>query len=182
MIEFYFDKEGIKMLCERCHKEPATVYLNKIINGKKQEIHLCNKCAMEVKELYPQNDISFESFLSSLLDINKNINVKSYNKEDVIRCEKCGMTYNEFKKKGKFGCSHCYKSFSSLLSPVIKRVHGSNIHVGKIPKRTGGKIKLRKQIQSLENKLREAVVKEEYEDAAKFRDAIRALKKEGGIC
>lgn len=169
------------MLCERCHKEPATVYLNKTVNGKKQEIHLCSKCAMEVKGLNSQNDISFESFLSSLLDINKSI-VNKYDKKDVISCSKCGMTYDEFKKKGKFGCSECYKTFANLLSPVIKRVHGSNVHVGKIPKRTGGKIIIRKQIQSLENQLKEAVVKEEYEDAAKFRDAIRALKKEGGIC
>lgn len=169
------------MLCERCHKEPATVYLNKTVNGKTQEIHLCSKCAMEVKGLNPQKDISFESFLSSLLDINKNI-VNKNDTKDVICCDKCGMTYDEFRKKSKFGCSNCYITFSELISPVIKRVHGSSVHVGKIPKRTGGKIIVKKQIKALENKLKEAVIKEEYEDAAKFRDAIRALKKEGGIC
>lgn len=171
------------MICERCHKEPATVFLNKIIDGKKKEIHLCSKCAMEVKDLYPQNELSFESFLSSLLDIKKeNASKDNYNENYVLRCEKCGMTYNEFKKIGKFGCSHCYDVFSNSLRPVIKRVHGSNVHTGKIPSRTGGRIILKKQIRALEDKLKKAVVNEEYEDAAKYRDAIRALKKEGGIC
>ncbi len=58
------------MLCERCHQEPATVFLNKTIDGKKKEIHLCSKCAMDVKDIYQEKDISIESFLSSLLEMN----------------------------------------------------------------------------------------------------------------
>ncbi len=87
-----------------------------------------------------------------------------------------------FEKKGKFGCSACYLTFGNLLSPVIKRVHGSNVHTGKIPNRTGEQLLTKKQIRELESKLKQAVTKEEYEDAAKYRDAIRALKKEGGLC
>ncbi|MCT4598923.1 MAG: UvrB/UvrC motif-containing protein [Vallitalea sp.] len=172
------------MVCERCHKEHATVYLNKIIDGKKQEIHLCGKCAMEVKGLYLEENISFQSFLTGLLGIN-NKKVSSgniYNKDDILKCEKCNMTYSEFQKTGKFGCSNCYDAFSKLLSPVIRRVHGSNIHTGKIPNRSGEKIKIEKQIEELQNKLQKAVANEEYEEAAKFRDAIRELKKVGGIC
>lgn len=90
------------------------------------------------------------------------------------------MTYTEFRKKGKFGCSNCYHSFSNLINPVIKSVHGSNLHVGKIPNRSGGKIILKKQIQLLEVKLKNAITNEEYEQAAKIRDTIRELKKEGG--
>jgi protein arginine kinase activator len=170
------------MICERCHKRLATVYLNKTINGEKKEIHLCSKCAMEVKDNYYSNDFSFESLLSSLLNINANTKNGSYNENNVPRCNKCGMTYTEFRKKGKFGCSNCYHSFSNLINPVIKSVHGSNLHVGKIPNRSGGKIILKKQIQLLEVKLKNAITNEEYEQAAKIRDTIRELKKEGGIC
>jgi len=176
---------GMIMLCERCHQEPATVFLNKTIDGKKKEIHLCSKCAMDVKDIYQEKDISIESFLSSLLEMNHKKatpNVDQQKKSHVLQCKRCGMTYNEFRKKGKFGCSACYLTFGNLLSPVIKRVHGSNVHTGKIPNRTGEQLLTKKQIRELESKLKQAVTKEEYEDAAKYRDAIRALKKEGGLC
>ncbi|QUI24364.1 UvrB/UvrC motif-containing protein [Vallitalea pronyensis] len=173
------------MLCERCQQEPATVFLNQTIDGKKKEIHLCNKCAMEVKDLYQEKDISIENFLSSLLDMNhKKVapHMEQQKKSHVLQCKQCGMTYNEFRQKGKFGCHRCYSTFGNLLSPVIKRVHGSNLHTGKIPNRTGEKLLTQKQIRDLESKLKQAVKKEEYEAAAGYRDAIRALKKEGGLC
>lgn len=170
------------MICERCQKEHAKVYLNKVIDGKKQEIHLCRKCALEVKG-YLDEEISFQSFLSGLLGINKKIvNENIYNREDILICNKCNMAYSEFQKRGKFGCSNCYEAFSEVLTPVIKRVHGSNIHTGKIPNRASEKIKIERQIEELQNELQIAVNNEEYEQAAKFRDEIRALKKEGGIC
>lgn len=174
---------GKIMLCERCQQQPATVFLNKTIDGKKKEIHLCSKCAMEVKDIYQNKEISIESFLSSLLEMNHNKDQQSLQKRNhILQCKNCGMTYNEFRKKGKFGCGRCYVTFGNLLSPVIKRVHGSNMHTGKIPGRTGERLLTKRQVRELETKLKQAIVREEYEDAAKYRDAIRALKKEGGLC
>ena len=67
----------------------------------------------------------------------------------------------------------------------MRRIHGSSLHRGKIPHRTGGTIELKHEIGMLRQKLQESVAQEEYERAAELRDKIRALEaqltlKEGG--
>lgn len=39
------------MLCQECRKRPATLHYTKIINGQKTELHLCQECAEEHKDL-----------------------------------------------------------------------------------------------------------------------------------
>jgi len=39
-------------------------------------------------------------------------------------CETCGMSYEEFKKVGKLGCSNCYKTYGDRLVPLLRRLHG----------------------------------------------------------
>lgn len=36
------------MLCDRCGKREATIQYIQIINGNRQELHLCSKCGKEV--------------------------------------------------------------------------------------------------------------------------------------
>ena len=38
------------MLCEKCQKQAASVYVTKIINGQKTEMHLCQNCAQSLGE------------------------------------------------------------------------------------------------------------------------------------
>ena len=38
---------GISMICERCHKNEATVHTVQIINGEKIEHYYCQNCANE---------------------------------------------------------------------------------------------------------------------------------------
>ena len=40
------------MLCERCKKNNANVHITKVINGEKQELNVCNKCASEMGDIY----------------------------------------------------------------------------------------------------------------------------------
>ena len=57
------------MLCERCHKNPATVHVTKVLNDKKTEVHLCEQCA-KYSEDVPSFDPSFSinHFLANLID------------------------------------------------------------------------------------------------------------------
>ncbi|MNH40634.1 UvrB/uvrC motif protein [compost metagenome] len=88
------------------------------------------------------------------------------------------MTYSQFSKLGRFGCSSCYKYFNSALDPLFKRVHGSTSHVGKIPKRAGAQIVFKRQIDELKLELQQSIAQEEFETAAELRDQIRQLEKE----
>lgn len=163
------------MLCDECGKNPATVHLTKIINGKVTEFHLCEDCAKQSKEF--ESSFSIHNFLTGLLDNT----YESPLKVDYItatKCDRCGMTYGKFKQTGRFGCSHCYKSFKEKLENLYKNIHGHGEHMGKVPKKAGGTIKIRKEIERLKKQLDNAVKKEEFEIAAKLRDEIKELQKQ----
>jgi protein arginine kinase activator len=106
---------------------------------------------------------------------------------EVLQCPQCSMTFPQFVKVGRFGCATCYDAFRNQLTPIIRRLHSGNfIHSGKIPKRIGGDIHLRKTIDDLKQTLKNLITEEEFENAAETRDQIRDLerklaeKQEGG--
>ena len=163
------------MLCESCNKKPATVHMTKIINDKKTEIHLCDQCAKQNENINYDTSFTINNFLTGLLDSMQDSPIKvDYIK--TTKCDKCGMTYGKFKQLGRLGCSQCYSAFDEKLLPLIKRVQGNETHTGKLPKRAGGSIRLRKEIKNYKNQLDEAIRKEEFEKAVILRDKIRELE------
>jgi protein arginine kinase activator len=166
------------MICEECGKKPSMVHLTKIINGEKNELHLCEDCAKDMGEFIPGalNHLSINHLFSGLLNFEPQATTKSHH-PNVIRCEHCGLTYNQFSKIGRFGCGHCYKSFSERLEPLLKRVHGNVYHVGKVPKRTGGVLSVKREVELLKQEMINYIQQEEFEQAAKIRDQIRELEK-----
>jgi protein arginine kinase activator len=167
------------MQCQECGKRPATLHFTKIVNGEKTELHICETCAREKGELIPgtQAGFSIHSLLSGLLDFEAT-KANGGAKQPGLQCENCGMTYTQFSKIGRFGCSHCYKQFSERLDPLLKRVHGSTVHVGKVPKRAGGKLKTKRDIDRLKKEMQGKIEREDFEAAAQLRDRIRELEKE----
>lgn len=166
------------MLCEECKKRPATVHFTKIVNGKKMEKHLCKECAQKFGEFGIKFDEDFS--ISNLLGKFFETSEPSIGLEisDDEKCSFCGMTYREFSKRGKFGCSQCYSTFTNRIENVLKRIHGSSYHTGKVPKRAGGKLRLKKEIMALKQQLQKAVEEEAFEKAAELRDRIRELKQQ----
>lgn len=168
------------MLCQECQKKPATLHFTKIINGEKTEFHICEVCAREKGELIPgtTNGFSIHNLLSGLLDFDPtNASPFGMKQQREIRCEECGLTYIQFSKLGRFGCSSCHTYFAERLDPLLRRVHGNTVHVGKVPKRTGGKIKYKREIELLKKEMQEHIEQEEFEKAAQIRDEIRSIEK-----
>jgi protein arginine kinase activator len=176
------------MWCEQCKKRQATVHVTKIINSHKTESHLCAVCAREggidpgteLGFLFEPN-FSFHHLLTGLLENEYGIQneKRSPDPETVEKCATCGLTFSDFRKTGLVGCANCYQIFADLLNPLLRRVHGNITHTGKVPKRTGGKVRIRKEIQDLRRMLQDAIRREAYEEAAKIRDEIKA--KEGKL-
>jgi len=165
------------MICQECGQRPATLHFTKIVNGEKTEFHICETCAKEKGEIVPgvSNTFSIHNLLSGLLHFDSaNLNSKV---ATTVRCNHCGLTYNQFSRSGRFGCAECYKTFGERLEPIFRRVHSGNIaHYGKIPKRSGGLIQTRRELLQLKKKLEQAVANEEFESAAQIRDQIRQLE------
>ncbi len=171
------------MLCENCGVRPATLHFTKIINDKKTEFHLCEQCAKEKGEMMGDNDgfdsFSFHHLLSGLLNFDQVVNNDHSLKEEkeAIRCKTCGLTFSQFKKSGKFGCSDCYHYFEPHLEPIFRRIHGNTQHSGKVPLRSGKKIKQKKELNTLRTQLQQKITSEEFEEAAKIRDQIKELER-----
>jgi protein arginine kinase activator len=176
------------MNCEECGKRPATLHLTKIVNGEKTEYHICEHCAKDKGDMFGGfggfGDFGIHQLLSGLLNFDpmtkkEGVGIKEGQgtvQTKAARCETCGMTYAQFSKSGRFGCSDCYEFFGDRLDPLFRRIHGNTQHIGKVPERTGGKIKVRKELEQLKAALQQYVAKEEFEKAAEIRDRIRALE------
>lgn len=167
------------MLCQDCNQRSATVHLTKIINDEKTEIYLCEECAWEKQELGLGGEpFSFHNLLAGILHpaIEEEAISQPYTGEAI--CPGCGLDFRKFSREGLFGCGDCYGQFHERLDGLLRRIHGSNRHTGKIPLRAGGAIRAQKEIDSLRQELKKAIDIEAFEEAAVLRDKIKDLEKE----
>jgi protein arginine kinase activator len=168
--------------CQECQKRPATLHFTQVINGNKKEVHVCEACAKEKGyKMYPEEGYSLHDLLSGLINFESQAmgtpQGESFQQVKELQCPKCEMTFSEFKRIGKFGCAVCYDTFSERLDPIFRRVHSGNTkHHGKIPKRQGGDLHKRRQIESYKAELKGLIENEEFEKAAEVRDKIKALE------
>lgn len=94
------------------------------------------------------------------------------------RCPVCGHTLSDFRRTGRLGCGECYRTFRPVLEETLRQIHSNSRHRGKIPSKSGGELRKKRQIEMLRAKLQEAVKNEDYETAAKLHKQI--MEAEGG--
>ncbi|HHX01119.1 MAG TPA: hypothetical protein GX739_00460 [Firmicutes bacterium] len=160
------------MLCEKCQKETASVHVTKIVNGEKTEAHLCQNCAKELGEF--GLNIDLPNLFASLFDYapfsGKLVRPK--------QCPTCRLTMEDFRELNQFGCSDCYETFRDEIEPLLRRLHGSNHHEGKVPAQGYATLSVERQIRTLRERLQQVISMENYEEAARIRDQIRALERQ----
>jgi len=167
------------MLCEKCLQREAVVKFTQVIGNEKTTLNLCKTCAEKQGLSNPLVDISkvFGKIIIAILGEH----VASQTDEDVKKmdegadCERCGLLWSDFKKTGRLGCSHCYDTYMEQLKVLLRRLHGSNKHIGKQIKKE--KSEIPDSLDTLQKRLKKAIEKEEYEVAAEIRDRIRELKR-----
>ena len=162
------------MKCDRCD-QPATVHLIEIVNGKKIEKHLCEQHATE-------DGVAVKMSAAPINELLEKFVLKhspGQEAEAVAACADCGMTWEQFRKRGLLGCPSCYGAFGEALSPLLERAHeGGNCHIGKVP-RCAGSDELRQQrLMQLRRELAQAVASEQYEKAAGLRDQVNQLERD----
>ncbi|WP_217589043.1 UvrB/UvrC motif-containing protein [Lentibacillus saliphilus] len=172
------------MKCQECQKRPATLHLKHVINGQKREHHVCEVCAKEKGYVSsPDEGYSLHHLLTGLFNFDS-VPIESQGQGSNhlqssrdLQCDKCGLTFSQFKRSGKFGCAQCYETFSSRLDPILRRVHSGNTkHHGKIPKRRGGHLHMKKQLASYKAELKALIEQEAFEEAAVLRDKIKQVE------
>jgi len=167
-------------LCTNCHKEEAEVRITRIEGSEITDLYLCQKCAGEYSPFQKTPDPPFS--LAEIFDnILKGEKGTGKGTEQSITCGDCGLTYEVFKKKGLLGCPGCYASFSELLVPLLRRIHGSTQHIGKKSTKLDQKSENVSRIDKLKKELDGCVLKEDFEKAAILRDKIKSIEKNLGI-
>ncbi len=172
------------MLCQRCGQRTATVHLTKFINGQKSEMHLCEQCARETGELdfVIEPAFSLNQLLAGLLSqepappTSEPGGEVRASERGLSRCPLCGLTYREFARTGRLGCSRCYSHFEDRLDPLLQRIHGHRRHVGKGPRRISNAAEVYAQIERLKAEMDQAIRVEAFERAAELRDKIKELE------
>jgi len=164
------------MLCQDCSKKEATVHLTQIINNEKMTLNLCDGCAEKRGFHSPLQGASFPlaEILSSIMD--KGL-FKDSAKLKGQRCPRCGIAFSDFGKAGRLGCGNCYKVYRDQLRDLLRKIHGSDLHRGKIPPAYGDVMKPIREEKRLEEELKKAIESENFEMAAQIRDKIKALSR-----
>ncbi len=157
------------MLCQKCKINNANVKIIRNINGDIKEYYLCSSCAEG--EGINHSAMSFKDIIPDSF-----FNILAPDPVSEKTCEKCGLTYRKFKENPRFGCENCFEEFKAVIPKMIKDIHGSLTHTGKVPKRGGREILIKKRIADLRTELNKAVAEENFELAAKLRDEIKGLE------
>jgi protein arginine kinase activator len=156
------------MTCERCPHE-ASIHLTETIDGRRREVHLCLDCARKagMAPLEPPA-LSLDSVLESLILAHVGELVGELAQ---LACPACGLKFMEYRTQGRLGCPADYDAFQKGLRPLLRRAHGATRHVGKVPRRPAPDESATRL--QLRGRLRQAIAREHYEEAARLRDLLR---------
>jgi protein arginine kinase activator len=175
------------MTCDICGKKKATVHLTEIVDEQLSEMHLCEECARQ-KSSQMEQQFGLADLLAGLSDTSKPATSKEGDKS-VLKCSRCGLPYEDFRKFGRLGCGECYTSFKEHLTGLLRKIHGSNKYLGKTPPRyqeqhavpaIEGAVALapaEENLEELKQQLQSSIASEDFEKAAQIRDRIRNLEK-----
>ena len=167
------------MKCDICHVREATVHLTEVVNDKVTKLHLCEQCA-KVKSKEMQSHFGLTDLLSGLMDLGPAMPEGQVKKDSAVKCPLCGMSYYDFQRTGRLGCGKCYEKFEKNLSVLLRKIHGSDKYIGKMPFKGESVLKDQQNIRRLKNELNELIQTEEFEKAALLRDRIKELEEKMG--
>lgn len=171
-------------LCDNCGERKAVIHLTQIVDNTVTTLHLCEVCAAEkgvdtVAQVakYPLGD-----FLASLGEAVPGTEGAAA-AGAAPACPQCGATLQDFRQTGRLGCAACYVTFEGPLRDLLRRIHGNTQHQGERYRAPGdaeaGAPKpgaAAPGVAELKDRLRRAVEAEDFEEAARLRDAIRRVE------
>ncbi len=165
------------MQCDHCGEREAEIQLTEIEDGEMKTLRLCNLCAAE-RGLANPVAAGTAPLADFLAQIGKSVDEPSSG-GPAEPCPYCGTTGSDFRRSGRLGCPQCYPHFERQLRGLLRRIHGSTQHVGKIC--IGEGLEEDSQVTrlaDLKRRLQRAIDSEDFESAANLRDEIRALEVE----
>ncbi len=165
--------------CRRCSK-PATLHITEMREDEVHELHLCETCYQEYLEYseHPDQPDSDDESPEIAIELDEDQTLEDL---DQTACPNCGISFREFRSQGRLGCPHDYTEFENELLPLLENIHGETQHCGKLPTRAADSSRQQYELIRLRKDLQQAVASEDYESAARLRDAIVSLESDLGL-
>ena len=162
------------MQCENCGERPAEIQLTTIEDNEMKTLHLCSACAGEKGvSTSPPVKAPLVDFLAQL---GKPV-AADPGERTAEPCPYCGTTLADFRLTGRLGCSQCWVHFETRLRGLVRRLHGSPQHVGKLYVHEGSEVGTRiARLASMRRRLQRAIDTEDFETAAELRDRIHEME------
>jgi protein arginine kinase activator len=155
--------------CERC-SSPATVHITEVLGEAKfEEHHVCESCYPK----YLQESQSKTPGSAITADSGGDLEEQLFGQQE---CPDCGIKFVDFRNSHRLGCARDYQVFQTELMPLLENIHGETRHVGKTPRRYPQTKKAEAELTQLRQRLKRAVEREDYEEAARLRDQIRIVE------
>jgi protein arginine kinase activator len=176
------------MQCENCHERDAVVELTQVAAGEITKLHLCERCAAEkgVESPASVEQNPFAKLVAASMGKGAADKISGLIPMDRQACSRCGATLQDFRETGRLGCADCYRSFEGPLRDLLRRLHGSTVHMGErySERGVGGAEETaagtgagaRAQEADLREQLRLAIETENFELAAELRDRLRVAE------
>lgn len=161
--------------CDLCGKREAELKVSQVDkDGQTTEIEVCAECARR------RGFSEIESIKHDVVQILAEMRKKVADEDAQLVCAACGMSFADFKRQGRIGCGGCYEAFGEKLVPLIRRIQGAAQHVGRSPRGGRKEAQLTVGVQRLGAELQSAIQAEDYERAARLRDALRKAQQDSG--
>ena len=142
------------MMCQHCGKNEATFYYKSTVNGRTAETRLCRQCAEELGYSEVWRPVS-RSFFRDPFALLRDDWFDGFASRMLTEFPAPGNTLAEAKETVR------QEERDDLLNEEERRAYG-----------------LQRRRNALEVQLRQAVAAENYEEAARVRDELRALPHE----
>lgn len=161
------------MLCQKCHRNPATVKYAEVVDGTVVHQSLCPECL----EKYQRDASSAFSLGPSRPTLHPPAPTPPPRGGGAGRaCPSCGDTLARVLDSAVVGCPACYRHFGAEVESVLEGLHRGMRHQGKTPRVDDGRARLHAQLQHKRTLLRSVLGLEDYEQAALIRDEIKRLE------
>ena len=170
------------MLCQKCHRNRASVRYAEVVDGQVNNLQLCQDCLSRQQE-DPVSGFELSGPLPALSGQTdaRRISALVETKEAMETCTTCSTTLKDIIETGNVGCSTCYETFPAQLESLLEGIHTALIHRGKTPRVDDERARARSRLQNKRALLKTALSLENYEEAAGLRDEIRALESGTGV-
>jgi protein arginine kinase activator len=170
------------MKCHRCETRDAIYRCTKIPRDSKEPVtrELCLECARiesnAIAKSAPKHDINeiLEELLKSQIASEGGDHAAPII-PDVPPCPECGLEFAAYKATLMLGCAACYVSFGEHLAEDIRKLQGTDIHVGAPPQVREKLLDRQSRLTAMRGELADCIENEDFERATFLRDQIKAL-------